>query len=236
MYGPDVEIIAHEITLELLARFPDPLRPLPTVTFKDDLVVELGGEKLELSYKGANHCPGNIFIYAPKQKALTKIDIVSPGSCTFMHCDASENISGWIQGSRADTGIRFRLPGSGGHIVRWGTREDVLNAQEYFRDMQTYVDEALLQMFTPDGSVVFFATNPPDHYSVGVENLMIRGSICHGKDAVEGTVERAEMGGASRGRNHEHQVSRLYAARIHAPRTDPQGIPKARHRRRGFFV
>src|SRR3546814_18759046 len=50
--------------------------------------------------KGANHCPGNIFIYAPAQKVLTKIDIVSPGTTPFFHCDASENISGYIDAHR----------------------------------------------------------------------------------------------------------------------------------------
>ncbi|MBC8113619.1 MAG: MBL fold metallo-hydrolase, partial [Candidatus Saccharimonas sp.] len=169
MYGPNVEIIAHEITLELLARFPDPLRPLPTVTFKDDLVVELGGVKLELAYKGANHCPGNIFIYAPKQKALTKIDIVSPGSCTFMHCDASENISGWIQAHEQILEYDFDFL-VGGHAVRWGTREDVLLAQEYFRDMQGYADEALLQMCTPDGAAGFFGAMPPEYFLIAGEN------------------------------------------------------------------
>ena len=174
MYGAKVEIIAHEITRDLLARFPDPLRPLPTQTFTDTLVVELGGQKLELSYKGANHCPGNIFIYAPKQKVLTKIDIVSPGSCAFMHCDASENISGWIQAHAQILEFDFDFL-VGGHIVRWGTREDVLNSQEYYQDMQTYVDEALLQIFTPEVLPVFFTTPPPDHYSVGVENMMNSG-------------------------------------------------------------
>jgi len=171
MYGTEVEIIAHEITHELLARFPDPLRPLPTLTFKDELVVELGGERLELSYKGTNHCPGNIFIYAPKQKALTKIDIVSPGSCTFMHCDASENISGWIEAHAQILEYDFDFL-VGGHIVRWGTRDDVLTSQEYFRDMQTHVDYALLEMFKPDALPVYFTSNPPEHYSVGVENMM----------------------------------------------------------------
>ncbi|MBC7946712.1 MAG: MBL fold metallo-hydrolase, partial [Chitinophagaceae bacterium] len=169
MYGAKVEIIAHEITRELLARFPDPLRPLPTVTFKENLIVELGVEKLELSYKGANHCPGNIFIYAPKQKVLTKIDIVSPGSCTFMHCDASENISGWIEAHEQILEYDFDFL-VGGHIVRWGTREDVLTSQEYFRDMQTYVEEALDRMCSPEGAAEFFMTGPPEHYAVYTEN------------------------------------------------------------------
>ncbi|MCF6406235.1 MBL fold metallo-hydrolase [Chitinophaga filiformis] len=169
MYGPDVEIIAHEITRELLVRFPDPLRPVPTHTFTDTLLVELGGEKLELSYKGANHCPGNIFMYAPKQKALVKIDIVSPGSCTFMHCDASENISGWIEAHEQILEFDFDFL-VGGHITRWGTRADVLTSLEYFQDMLAFAEEALLDMCTPNGAAIFFTTPPVDQYSVGTEN------------------------------------------------------------------
>jgi glyoxylase-like metal-dependent hydrolase (beta-lactamase superfamily II) len=147
MYGPKVKIIAHDLTRELLARFPDPQRPLPTETFAKDATVEVGGVRLELAYKGANHCPGNIFIYAPKQKVLTKIDIVSPGSTTFMHCDASENISACIQAHDQILEYDFRAV-VGGHITRWGTREDVLIAREYFHDMLAFADEALMEMST----------------------------------------------------------------------------------------
>lgn len=169
MYGPNVKIIAHEITKELLTRFPDPLRPVPNITFSDSYLVELGGEKLELSYKGANHCPGNIFIYAPKQKALTKIDIVSPGSCTFMHCDASENISGWIDAHKQILEFDFDYL-VGGHITRWGTREDVQTSLEYFEDMLSFAQEALREFCTPVGAAVFFSTAPADQYSVSTEN------------------------------------------------------------------
>jgi hypothetical protein len=79
------------------ARWPDPLRPLPTETFSKEATLDVGGVKLELKYKGENHCPGNIFIYAPRQKVLTKIDIVGPGLSVFFRCDASENKTGWIE-------------------------------------------------------------------------------------------------------------------------------------------
>ena len=85
VYGPDVEIIAHEITKELLERFPDPNRPLPTVTFRDTYTLTVGGVTLELSYKGENHCPGNIFIYAPRSAVLTASTSsarAAPRSCT----------------------------------------------------------------------------------------------------------------------------------------------------------
>src|SRR6478609_8479828 len=48
-------IIAHEETKRLLARANDPTRPVPTITFKDNYTLELGGRRLELSYHGNAH-------------------------------------------------------------------------------------------------------------------------------------------------------------------------------------
>jgi glyoxylase-like metal-dependent hydrolase (beta-lactamase superfamily II) len=170
MFGPDVKIISHDITRELLARFPDPLRPLPTETFTTESTLEVGGVKLDLSYKGADHCPGNIYIYAPKQKVLTKIDIVSPGSVTFRHCDASENISGWIQAHDDILSYDFNAI-VGGHINRYGTREDVENSREYFQDLLTFGHEALIEMNTSVADRMAFQANiPPDRALVGAEN------------------------------------------------------------------
>src|SRR3546814_12837704 len=90
--------------------------------------------------KGANHCPGNIFIYAPAQKVLTKIDIVSPGTTPFFHCDASENISGYIDAHRRILEYDFDYL-VGGHVRRWGTRAAVDTALEYFQDMVNFRSE-----------------------------------------------------------------------------------------------
>ena len=142
MYGPDVKIISHEITRDLLKRWPDRLRPLPTDTFTDEATLDVGGVKLELSYKGENHTPGNIFIYAPEQKALTAIDIVSPGWSVFMHCDASENITGWIDAHDQILEYDFDVI-VGGHQTRYGTREDVLAHHEYVHDIVDFSWEVL---------------------------------------------------------------------------------------------
>lgn len=169
MYGPDVTIISHDITKELLERFPDPQRPIPHQTFSKDLTLEIGGKRLELSYKGANHCPGNIFIYAPVQKVLTKIDIVSPGTTPFLHCDASENITGYIDAHRQILEYDFDFL-VGGHVRRWGTREDVVTAQEYFHDMLDFAHTTLKTMSNFDTASKFLSD--PDQYWVGVENWL----------------------------------------------------------------
>src|ERR1051325_162055 len=42
--------------------------PIPTVTFTKNYTLQIGNQSLKLDYYGVNHLPGNIFIYAPKQK------------------------------------------------------------------------------------------------------------------------------------------------------------------------
>lgn len=142
VFGPDVEIIAHEITKELLERFPDPQRPIPTRTFTDELTLDIAGVRLELAYKGANHTPGNIFIHAPEHRVLTKIDILSPGQSPFFHADASENISGWLEAHDQILEYDFDYLITG-HLTRYGTREDVEAAREYFNDMLDLAWEAV---------------------------------------------------------------------------------------------
>src|SRR5262249_53328615 len=61
-------IIAQKETNRLLARDNDPNRPLATVTFDDVYRLSVGTQVLELSYHGTAHSPGNIFIYAPRQR------------------------------------------------------------------------------------------------------------------------------------------------------------------------
>src|SRR5258707_14061746 len=77
--GPVPTIIAHNETLRLLKRDADPNRPLPTLTFADKYTLHVGDQVLELTYLGPGHAPGNIFIYAPKQRVLMVIDTVFPG-------------------------------------------------------------------------------------------------------------------------------------------------------------
>jgi glyoxylase-like metal-dependent hydrolase (beta-lactamase superfamily II) len=142
LYGSDVKFIGHEKTRELLERWPDPNRPLPTETFAKDETLDVNGVKLELSYKGENHCEGNIFIYAPKQKVLTAIDIFAPGWAPFKHCDAAACVRGWVEAHDQILEYDFDKIVCG-HVNHWGTRDDALAAREYANDMVEFGKEAL---------------------------------------------------------------------------------------------
>src|SRR4029453_18719263 len=77
--GGQPVIIAHSDTNRLLTRDNDPNRPLATVTFDDRYRLAVGSQVLELSYHGNAHVPGNIFIYAPRQRTLMVVDMIFPG-------------------------------------------------------------------------------------------------------------------------------------------------------------
>jgi glyoxylase-like metal-dependent hydrolase (beta-lactamase superfamily II) len=145
IFGPKVKYIAHEKTREILARWPHESRPIPTETFSTKETLEVNGVKLELIYKGQNHCEGNIFVYAPKQKVLVAIDIISPGWSAFKHCDASENIRGWVEAHDQILEFDFKALVSG-HVNRFGTREDALTSRAYTNDIVEFSKKALAEV------------------------------------------------------------------------------------------
>ncbi|MDT7724845.1 MAG: hypothetical protein QOI21_1421 [Actinomycetota bacterium] len=153
IYGPDVTYVAHDYTREMLERWPDlggskPI-PVPTHTFSTSETLDVNGVRLQLDYKGVNHAPGNIFIYAPKQKALAAIDIISPGWSAFKHCDASENIRGWTEAHEWILEYDFTAVVSG-HVNRWGTREDAIASRDYTNDIVEFAKEAFNEVDVAD--------------------------------------------------------------------------------------
>jgi glyoxylase-like metal-dependent hydrolase (beta-lactamase superfamily II) len=149
VFGADVEVIAHEYTSEMLHRWQDlnadrkPV-PLPTSTFSTSETLDVNGVKLQLDYKGVNHSPGNIFVYAPRQKVLAAIDIISPGWSVYNACDASENIRGWVEAHDWVLEYDFDALVSG-HVNRWGTREDAIESREYVNDIVSFAKEAFAE-------------------------------------------------------------------------------------------
>jgi len=135
-------IIAHEETLRLLKRDADPNRPLPTVTFKDNYILHVGEQVLELSYHGPGHVPGNIFIYAPKQRVLMVIDTVFPGWMPWRRFAVSQDVLdefARVEDVRKmdwDTVV-------GGHVTRVGTHADVEMQAEFYRDIKQAAATAL---------------------------------------------------------------------------------------------
>jgi glyoxylase-like metal-dependent hydrolase (beta-lactamase superfamily II) len=97
---------------------------------------------LELSYKGTNHGPGNIFVYAPEQKVLMFIDVVFPGWVPFKDLALTKDVPGFF--AAHDQILEYDFDTFiGGHLTRLGTREDVEIQKEYINDVRANAGNAL---------------------------------------------------------------------------------------------
>ena len=150
---PNVQVIAHKETKRRIARATDNKiqflpgsgalpPPLPNKTFNKRLTVRLGGQKLKLSYHGPVHEPGNIFVYAPKQKVLMLVDVIFPGWAPFNDLALADDVPLYIEAHDIVLGFDFETF-IGGHINRLGSRVDVENALEYVQDIKANATSAL---------------------------------------------------------------------------------------------
>ncbi|MBO9708070.1 MAG: MBL fold metallo-hydrolase [Caulobacter sp.] len=135
-------IIAQEETKRLLIAANDPNRPLPTITFKDTYTLKVGSQVLELSYHGVAHEPGNIFIYAPKQKVLMVIDVVFPGWMPWRRWALAQDVRGYFNQVAEIDKVPFETLVSG-HVSRVGTHDDVRTQLEFMNDVKAAAATAL---------------------------------------------------------------------------------------------
>lgn len=135
-------VIAQEETARLLSRSGDPKRPVPSVTFKDRYTLTVGGQKLELSYKGVAHQPGNIFIYAPEQQVLMVVDVVFPGWMPWRRFALAQDVAGYFDQVAAIDKVPFKSF-VGGHVSRVGTHDDVRLQLEFMNELKAAAGAAL---------------------------------------------------------------------------------------------
>ena len=103
LFGRHVTRIGHEETRRLLLRDDDPARPPNEETFQDHRTLEIGGERIDLAWHGANHSPDNILIHLPDHDTLMLIDIVNAGWAPIYLSNLTEDIPGYLEapGERA---------------------------------------------------------------------------------------------------------------------------------------
>ena len=78
LFDKNVTRIGHEETRRLLLRDNDPARPPNEETFQDRRTLQIGGERIDLAWHGANRSPDNIIILPPDHDTQMLIDSVDP--------------------------------------------------------------------------------------------------------------------------------------------------------------
>ena len=77
------KFVGHKNLLKELADHPNPITPLPDITFEDTYTLKLGGRTLVLNYLGPNHGNSLAVMRLPKEKVLFVVDIVTPRRIAF---------------------------------------------------------------------------------------------------------------------------------------------------------
>ena len=134
IFGNDVVRIGHEATRQLLLRDNDPARPPLDETFQDRRTLEIGGERIELAWHGANHSPDNSLIYFPDHDTLMMIDIVNAGWVPVYNLNLTEDRVGYVAAPDWALSYDWKTLITG-HLGRLGTRDDVKLHQQYIADI-----------------------------------------------------------------------------------------------------
>jgi glyoxylase-like metal-dependent hydrolase (beta-lactamase superfamily II) len=134
LFDKNVTRIGHEETRNLLLRDDDPARPPNEETFQDNRSLEIGGERIDLAWHGANHSPDNIIIHLPDHDALMLIDIVNPGWAPVFQSNLTEDIPGYLEAPANALAYSWKHF-IGGHLGRLGTRDDLTLHQQYMADI-----------------------------------------------------------------------------------------------------
>src|SRR6476619_2358156 len=148
LFPKNVTIIAQdETTRELqnakaVAKNITMVPPVPTITFSKNYTLEFGNQILKLDYYGTNHLPGNIFIYAPKQKVLMLVDIVFPGWVPFPYLAIAKDVAGFIKAHDIALDNYDFDKFVGGHLTRLGTKNDVVVQKEFVADLMNAATKA----------------------------------------------------------------------------------------------
>jgi glyoxylase-like metal-dependent hydrolase (beta-lactamase superfamily II) len=142
LFGKDVVRIGHEETRRLLLRDDDPARPAPDETFSDRRTLEIGGERIELAWHGANHTPDNSVIHFPEHDTLMMVDIVNVGWVPVYVVNLSDDIPGYLAMPANALTYSWKNLISG-HLGKLGTRDDVALHQQYMADLEASARIAL---------------------------------------------------------------------------------------------
>jgi glyoxylase-like metal-dependent hydrolase (beta-lactamase superfamily II) len=153
--GGNPTIIAQAETNRMLARDNDANRPLASVTFDQQYRLSFGSQVLELSYRGPAHAPGNIYIYAPKQRTLMIVDVIFPGWMPWRRLALAQDVPAYIAQVKEVLDWNFDTL-VGGHVARTGTRADVALQLSFIEDLKAAANSALMAAKPGEG------VNPAD--------------------------------------------------------------------------
>ena len=119
---------------------------MPDETFEDSMVIELGGERIELLNLGPAHSPGDIIVWLPGKKVVISGDMAFHQRMLplFEHTDTKA----WIE-----TWDKFEALGAEVVIPGHGEPTDMATVRKYTRDYLVYLREKVGEVIENGGTL-----------------------------------------------------------------------------------
>ncbi len=119
---------------------------MPDETFEEKMVIELGGERIELLHLGPTHSPGDIVVWLPQKKLVIAGDMAFHQRMLplFEETDSAAWIETWDRFEAL--GAEVVIPGHGGPT-------DMATVRKYTRDYLVYLREKITEVIDNGGTL-----------------------------------------------------------------------------------
>jgi glyoxylase-like metal-dependent hydrolase (beta-lactamase superfamily II) len=135
IFADTAVVVAHERAREVIIGEKRPTA-VPSMTFSERGMIDLGGTVMQLIYTGRNHSDNSIVMYFPVEKVLFAVDFIPVNAMAFRDFPDAY-MPDWIESLRRVEQIDFNVlvPGHG----PLGNRQSVTAFRNYLEDLRDQV-------------------------------------------------------------------------------------------------
>ena len=144
IFPADITYISHKQTSDVLAQEDDPNRPVPTVTFDDNMhTLSVGDKTLELYFVGNYHSNGDLIIMIPDSNIAMAVDLLRPGITPYRAFAVTPDMDKYLQThDMLINDFDFDVLISG-HTGILATKEHIKQNKQFALDVMDNVKEAI---------------------------------------------------------------------------------------------
>ena len=146
--------------------------PVPDITFKEQMTLELGGRTVELTFVGRNHSDNSIVVGFPAERVLHVVDFVSVRTIAFRDLPATY-LDDWIESMKRVEAMDFDIL-STGH-GRSGGKADVRAFRGYVEELRAEVTKLARAGKSADEVVAMVTMDK--YRSWGAYNMFIKANV-----------------------------------------------------------
>jgi len=142
VFADTAQFVGHRNAASKIAAANDPTSPMPQITFDEHLPLELGGKRIDLYAAKLSPADDYFILHYPGGRVIMTVDFVQPHNAPFRtllgHPDWIVERLQWIYDN-----LEFDVLVSGHASPQMtGTREDVVEARQYYLDLSEAIAAA----------------------------------------------------------------------------------------------